>query len=170
MNFEANLDFARELDQQDVLRGFRKKFYIPKPDSKSSIYFCGNSLGLQPKSVAGSITAELQDWQNFGVEGHFKDHNPWYEYHKLLKPGLIEVTGAHFPGEVTPMGSLTSNLHFLLISFYKPNQQRFKIIMEAGAFPSDQYAIETQCRFHGLDPDEAIIEVAPEPVSHTRAT
>lgn len=170
MNYEANLDFARNLDQQDVLGGFRDKFYIPEQEGKPSIYFCGNSLGLQPKTVAGAITAELQDWQNLGVDGHFKDHNPWYEYHKLLKPGLIEVAGANDLSEVTPMGSLTSNLHLLLVSFYKPNKQRFKIIMEAGAFPSDQYAIETQCRFHGFDPEEAIIEIAPEPGSHTIST
>lgn len=163
-SFKASRDFARKMDEQDPLASFRERFFIPKTkEGSKAIYFCGNSLGLQPRATALTIQQELKDWKNLGVEGHFHGSNPWFEYHKFLKPGLVELTGASDPSEVTPMGSLTTNLHLMMVSFYRPTQHRYKIIMESGAFPSDQYAIESQCRFHGLDPAQAIVELTPEP-------
>ncbi len=170
MIFESSIDFARKLDHNDPLIGFREKFYIPQSKGKNQIYFCGNSLGLQPRSVSSAIAQELEDWKQLGVEGHFHGRHPWFEYHKLLKPALRELTGAADQSEVTPMGSLTTNLHLLLVSFYRPTNQRFKILVESGAFPSDQYAIETQCRWHGLDPQQAIVEVSPEAGAYLLST
>ena len=170
MTFEASLEFALKMDQQDPLAGFRRQFHIPQHADKDCIYLCGNSLGLQPKSVVDAIGSELDHWKRLGVEGHFQGKHPWVDYHKYLKPGLVALTGAADATEVTPMGSLTSNLHLLLASFYIPYRSRFKVIMESGAFPSDQYALETQCLLHGLNPNTAIIEVAPEPGAHTLKT
>lgn len=170
MNFESSLEFAKKLDATDPLAGFRNKFSIPKFQGKETIYLCGNSLGLQPKTTSDYIAAELEDWKNLGVEGHFHSKHPWFEYHKFLKGALVALTGANSLQEVTPMGSLTTNLHLLLVSFYKPGKTRFKILMESGAFPSDQYAIETQCLFHGFDPNQAIIEVTPGAGSHILKT
>lgn len=163
MIFAKSIHFAKELDRQDPLREFRDQFLYPEIDSKKIIYFCGNSLGLQPKKTIDYLQIELEDWKNLAVEGHFQGTNPWFEYHKFLKKGLVELTGAIDGQEVTPMGSLTSNLHLMMVSFFRPTNQRYKIIMESGAFPSDQYAVETQCRFHGLDPADAVIELAPKP-------
>jgi len=170
MKFESTENFARELDRQDALSKFRDRFYIPERNGQPLIYFCGNSLGLQPKSVPDALAVELKDWRELGVAGHLNATNPWFSYHKLLKPGLVELVGARDDSEVTAMGSLTNNLHLMMVSFYRPQQKRFKILMEKGAFPSDQYAVETQCRFHGLDPREAIVEVAPGPGSYTLST
>ena len=151
MKFEATINCAEELDRADTLSRFREQFLHPQINGEQAIYFCGNSLGLQPKSVARSIQMELEDWKNLGVEGHFHGQNPWFEYHKFLKDGLVALTGAKNDSEVTPMGSLTTNLHLLMVSFYRPDEHRYKILIEGGAFPSDQYALETQCRFHGHD-------------------
>lgn len=170
MTFQASEKCALDLDRNDPLGHFREQFLFPEKNGKRLLYFCGNSLGLQPNSVSDAIANELEDWHNLGVEGHFHGRNPWVDYHKFLKPALVRLTGAKDEKEVTPMGSLTSNLHLMLISFYQPTRERYKVLMEAGAFPSDQYAIETQCRFHGLDPDEAIIEIAPQPGRHTIGT
>lgn len=163
MTFEASEKFAAALDRSDSLSQFKERFLFPTHQGKEALYFCGNSLGLQPKTVAESIKTELQDWHRLGVEGHFQAHNPWFEYHKFLKPALAELTGARNLTEITPMGSLTANLHLMLVTFYQPDSQRYKIIMESGAFPSDQYAIETQCLYHGIDPEKAVIEVSPKP-------
>lgn len=166
MNFENSLAFAQKLDSSDSLQSFREKYFIPQVNGKEALYFTGNSLGLQPKSVLSALQTELEDWKNLGVEGHFHGKNPWFHYHKFLTNGAASVVGAK-PIEVVVMNQLTSNLHFLFVSFYRPNQQRFKIIMEAGAFPSDMYLVESQVKFHGFNPSEAIVEVKPREGEHT---
>lgn len=160
MNFENTLTFAQQLDQQDPLHSFRDQFLFPQQNNKPFIYLCGNSLGLQPKVAREVLNEQLNNWQNFAVEGWFEGDTPWMFYHKELKKLMAPIVGAK-PAEVCPMNTLTINLHLLMVSFYKPTTKKFKIVMEAGAFPSDQYAIESQVRFHGFNPDEAIIEVAP---------
>jgi kynureninase len=160
MTYENSLAFARTCDQNDALHSFRGKFYIPQVNGKDAIYLCGNSLGLQPKSVRAALEQELLDWQNLGVEGHFHGQNPWVRYHELFPEKEARVVGA-LPHEVVVMNNLTANLHFMLVSFYRPTAQRYRIITEAGAFPSDQYALETQVKFHGFDPADAIIEIKP---------
>jgi kynureninase len=148
INFENTESFAQKMDEQDPLKHFREKFYIPKqPNGEEVLYFTGNSLGLQPKTVREYIEQELKDWQNFGVEGHFHAKNPWMSYHELLTNSLAKIVGAK-PIEVVAMNSLTVNLHLLLVSFYRPTATRYKIVMEAGAFPSDQYAVKSQIEFH----------------------
>lgn len=169
MKFENSLAFARKCDQADPLRSFRKKFLIPVQKGKPVIYFSGNSLGLQPVEVKKYISEELQDWARQGVEGHLKARRPWLHYHKFFTPALAQLLGAR-PAEVVAMGQLTVNLHLLMVSFYGPTATRYKIISEAGAFSSDQYAIESQLRFHGLDPDEAWIEIRPRPGEYTLRT
>ncbi len=169
MNYKASEAFAIEQDQQDPLKDFRKKFFIPQIEGKDCIYFCGNSLGLQPKITRMYIDEELQVWQNLGVDGHFASKNPWVTYQKLLKKPLAALVGAQ-EGEVVAMNNLTSNLHLMLVSFYRPKGGRYKIITEAGAFPSDQYALETQVKFHGYAPDDAIIELVPRPGEVTLRT
>ena len=152
---------ARTLDAHDALAHFRDEFHVPKHrDGSDSIYLCGNSLGLQPKGVRAAIEHELADWERLGVEGHFHGKNPWYSYHEPLLAPAAQVVGAK-PSEVALMNSLTTNLHLLMVSFYRPNAERFKIVIEASAFPSDRYAVASQAQFHGYDPDEAIVELKP---------
>lgn len=160
ISFEASLSCAQNLDQTDVLFSFRERFFIPSHNGQDCIYLCGNSLGLQPKSVRYLMNRELEDWAQYGVEGHFSARNPWFSYHKLFAERLSEIVGAK-KEEVVAMNTLTVNLHLLMVSFYRPEGKRFKIIMEAGAFPSDQYAVETQVRMHGYNPEDAIIEITP---------
>lgn len=160
MILKNTLEFAQEQDQQDPLAQYRDKFYHPVINDKQVLYFTGNSLGLQPKSVKAYVEKELDDWAKWGVEGHFHATNPWVSYHELLTPASAHIVGAN-ESEVVCMGSLTNNLHLLFVSFYKPTEQRFKIISEAKMFPSDRYLLETQARHHGFSPDEAIIEIAP---------
>lgn len=162
MTYENSLAFAHACDQNDSLRKFRDQFFIPQVNGKDSIYLCGNSLGLQPKAVRAALDQELLDWQNLGVEGHFHGKNPWFKYHELFPEKEARIVGA-LPGEVVVMNNLTTNLHLMLVSFYRPTPQRYRIITEAGAFPSDQYALETQVKFHGFEPDDAIIELKPRP-------
>ncbi len=169
MNFENNLAFAQALDQQDPLREMRHEYLFPQQNGKPFIYLCGNSLGLQPKVVKQVLEQQLNNWQNLAVEGWFEGDSPWMFYHKELKKLMAPIVGAQ-PAEVCPMNTLTVNLHLLMVSFYQPKGKRFKIIMEGGAFPSDQYAIESQVRFHGFDPQEAIIEVNPKPGEYTLST
>jgi kynureninase len=169
MQFENSLAFARDMDRRDALRPFRSRFLFPKHNDKPVLYFCGNSLGLQPKSIRRALLSELDQWQQYGVEGHFRGKMPWMHYHKFLTDAAAGVVGA-LPHEVVVMNTLTANLHLMMVSFYRPNAQRYKIIMEAGAFPSDQYAMETQVRFHGLDPEKAIVELSPRPGEHTLRT
>src|SRR5678815_2106016 len=148
MTFESTLQFAKELDNNDKLKNFREKFYFPQHNGSDAIYFCGNSLGLQPKNVEDAIHVELQTWRELAVEGYFKGTNPWLFYHKYLRGPLARIVGAKVE-EVTVMNALTVNLHFMMLSFYQPTKQRYKIMMEAGAFPSDQYAVETQVKHYG---------------------
>ncbi|ARS37171.1 kynureninase [Pontibacter actiniarum] len=160
MNYQNTLAFAQEQDKQDPLHHFKNQFYFPQVNGQDAIYFCGNSLGLQPKSAQRFIDHEMYKWANLAVEGHFKGEEPWFNYHELLAGGAARVVGAK-ESEVVIMNQLTVNLHLMLVSFYRPEGKRFKIITEGGAFPSDQYALETQAKFHGYNPDEAIIELFP---------
>jgi kynureninase len=160
--FELSRRFAEEQDQSDPLKTYREQFYFPQRNGKDAIYFCGNSLGLQPKNVRPAIEQELNDWQHHAVEGYWNAENPWLFYQQYCSKPLTNIVGAS-QEELTVMNTLTVNLHLLLMSFYKPTPQRFKVLMEAGAFPSDQYAVETQVRLHGFNPEEAIVEVAPRP-------
>ena len=165
MTFENNLAFAKQLDNADVLKEFRNKFYIPIINGKESIYFTGNSLGLQPRTTQDYVVDELEDWASFGVEGHFHARQPWFSYHEIFPALLTKIVGA-MPDEIVVMNQLTVNLHLLLASFYSPTKERYKIICEAKAFPSDQYALESQVKFHGLDPATTIIEVSPRDGEH----
>lgn len=164
--FEASAEYARNLDQTDTLYSFRERFLFPKHEGRDVRYFCGNSLGLQPKSAGYLMQKELDDWAAFGVEGHTQARNPWLFYHHLFSESLARIVGAD-KSEVVAANTLTVNLHLLMLSFYRPTKERYKIIMEAGAFPSDQYAMETQARLWGFNPEEAIIEVAPREGEHT---
>lgn len=166
MNFETSEEFALQMDAKDDLAKYRDRFYIPQTkDNRDQLYFTGNSLGLQPKSVADHIEVELRDWRNLGVEGHFHGENPWFYYHKFFNEKAAKLVGAN-PSEVVIMNNLTVNLHLLLVSFYRPTASRHKIIMEAGAFPSDMYVIESQVKHHGFDPATSIIEVTPRDGEH----
>lgn len=168
-NFQNTLLFARQMDEKDPLKSYRELFYIPKIAGKETIYFCGNSLGLQPKSVRKYVEQELKDWETLGVEGHFHGKNAWYYYHNFLTKASANVVGAK-PKEVVVMNALTVNLHLMLLSFYRPTPQRYKIIIEHPAFPSDQYAVASQAQLHGFDPEKAIIEVKARPDEHTLRT
>jgi len=159
-SFENTLAFARSLDGADPLKSFRERFYFPVMDEKPVVYFTGNSLGLQPKNTQELVLDELEDWATFGVEGHFHARNPWLPYHEWFAGPLSRLVGAK-ETEVVAMNQLTVNLHLLLVSFYRPTKKKFKIICEAKAFPSDQYALESQVRFHGYKYEDAVIEVAP---------
>ncbi len=159
--YEASLEYAHSQDQVDTLCPFRERFLFPRHNGENVRYFCGNSLGLQPKSVSYLMEKELQDWAKYGVEGHFKAGYPWFSYHHFYADRLGKIVGAG-KTEVVAMNTLTVNLHLLMVSFYRPEGKRYKILMEAGAFPSDQYAVETQVRMHGYDPEDAIIEVTPK--------
>lgn len=169
MNFENTLKFAKESDANDPLKNYRERFFIPRHNDKDCIYLTGNSLGLQPKTVREYIGCELDDWARLGVEGHFHAKNPWMPYHEIFPAQLSKIVGC-LPGEVVVMNQLTVNLHLLMVSFYRPTRQRYKIICEAKAFPSDQYAFESQAKYHGFDPTDAVIEVFPREGEHTLRT
>jgi len=169
MNFENSLNFARKLDKADPLKSFRKKFHLPRIGGKHTFYFTGNSLGLQPKSAKSFLNQELSDWAVLGVEGHFHAKHPWLYYHKFSKKALAGLVGAK-PIEVVAMNQLTVNLHLMMTSFYRPTSSRYKIITEAGAFPSDQYAFESQLKLHNINPQEGLIELKPRPGEHTLRT
>jgi len=162
--YKNELSFAKEKDNQDPLKLYREKFYLPT-FTENVVYFTGNSLGLQPKSVQSYIQEELNAWAKYGVEGHFLAEKPWFEYHEFLTEKAANVVGA-LPKEVVVTHSLTTNLHLLMVSFYKPEGKRTKILCEAKAFPSDQYALESQVKFHGLDPKTDIVEIAPREGEH----
>jgi kynureninase len=151
-------ELAAELDAGDPLRAFRGEFHIPVHGPGEQRYFCGNSLGLQPKAVRGALLDELDDWARLGVEGHFHGKHPWMPYHSFVRESLAELVGAQ-PSEVVAMNSLSVNLHLMMVSFYRPTRERHAILVEAGAFPSDRYAVESQVRFHGFDPDTSLIEL-----------
>lgn len=169
MQFENTLSFAQQLDANDKLAHFKNQFHLLTNNDKHVVYLCGNSLGLQPKSVREAIDQELNDWAKYGVEGHFDAKNPWFGYHHFLTENAANVVGAK-PSEVVIMNNLTVNLHLMMVSFYQPTATRYKIIMEAAAFPSDLYAMETQVKHHHLNPDEAIIELKPREGEHTLRT
>lgn len=159
--YDNSREFAEKMDSADPLKGFREKFHIPKTnDGKDVIYFAGNSLGLQPKTVRSYVEQELADWESMGVEGHMHAKHPWLPYHEFLTENTAKLVGA-LPEEVVNMNSLTVNLHLMLVSFYRPEKKRFKIMIEANAFPSDHYAVQSHLRYHGFDPAEGLLEMKP---------
>ncbi len=152
---------ATERDQQDPLRAYRNQFHLPmQKNGEPYVYLCGNSLGLQPKTTAAFIDQELKDWATYGVEGHFHAKNPWMPYHEFLTPAMAKVVGG-LPHEVVTMNTLSVNLHLMMVSFYRPTKQRFKILIESDAFPSDRYAVESQIKFHGYTVNDALLELTP---------
>ncbi|MCB9639663.1 MAG: kynureninase [Myxococcales bacterium] len=162
MEYRVGEDFAHELDKSDPLRGLRTKFHFPctTEGKEELLYFCGNSLGLQPVGVKSSIEQELEKWRTQAVEGHFMPPDPWFEYHTYLRDGMAAIVGA-LPHEVVVMNSLTVNLHLLMVSFYRPTSTRYKIVIEDGAFPSDRYAVGSQARLHGFEPSDAVLRWCP---------
>lgn len=163
MLYENSLTFAQKLDQEDPLRHFRDHFYIPQRNGKPLTYLCGNSLGLQPKTVRTALEQELNTWQSLGVKGWFdvpeSAEQPWLGYHNTCKEALSQLVGGE-PSEVCPMNALTINLHLLLASFYRPTNKKCRILTIKGDFPSDQYALETHIEHHGLNPADTLIEIA----------
>lgn len=165
-----SIDYARQLDQQDPLNRMREQFHIPKQDNgDDEIYLCGNSLGLQPKRTQEYLNYELSQWQKLGVKGHFSGDFPWMPYHEFLTEESAKLVGAK-NSEVVCMNSLTANLHFMMVSFYRPNKTRNKILIEDHAFPSDHYAVESQVRFHGFDPDQTMLLAKPREGEETLRT
>lgn len=157
LNYNQGLQFALEQDKRDELATYRNQFHIPKnQDGNDLIYMTGNSLGLQPKNTKAYVNQELDDWAKLGVEGHTQAKNPWLHYHEFLTNNMAKIVGAK-PEEVIVMNTLTVNLHLMMVSFYKPTKQRYKILIEADAFPSDKFAVESQLRHHGIDDKEALI-------------
>ncbi|MGW9685554.1 kynureninase [Flagellimonas sp. 2504JD1-5] len=165
MTFQNSLEFAQQLDADDPLSKYRDEFHYPLVAGKEVIYFTGNSLGLQPKRTQKFVDDVMKDWRELAVEGHFYAKKPWWDYHERLAKGLSKVVGAK-PMEISVMNTLTVNLHLLMVSFYRPTQKRFKILCEEKAFPSDQYMLQSQVRFHGYDPEEAIVEVRKRKGEH----
>ncbi|MCF6349028.1 MAG: kynureninase [Flavobacteriaceae bacterium] len=156
-NYKTSLEFAKKQDQLDELSNYREQFHIPKDKNGNDwLYFTGNSLGLQPKTTQAYLQQELDDWANFGVEGHFEAKNPWMPYHEFLTESMAKIVGAK-PIEVVIMNTLTTNLHLLMISFYRPTKTKYKIVIESDAFPSDRYAVESQLNFHGFDSEDDLI-------------
>lgn len=161
MNYRSDMAFAVEADRGDGLAPFRERFHLPlRANREPQIYLCGNSLGLQPRNAREAIEQELRDWEMLGVKGHFSARNPWMPYHEHLTDMTARLVGAK-PVEVVHMNTLTTNLHLMMVSFYRPTARRFKLLIEKPAFPSDRYAAESQVRFHGFDPAEALIEIGP---------
>jgi len=157
-SFEATSAWADAQDAADPLRRFRDEFLLPPHGDRDSVYLCGNSLGAQPRAVRAAVDAELDRWARLGVEGHFKGSPPWMGYHEAVRDDLAAIVGA-LPAEVVAMNTLGVNLHLLMVSFYRPTAERHAILIEAGAFPTDRYAVESQVRFHGFDPADALIEI-----------
>jgi len=159
--YQTDAAFPSRMDAADPLASFRARFLLPKTASgEDSIYLCGHSLGLQPKNAKDYIDQELRDWADLGVEGHFHARNPWMPYHRLLTEQTATLVGAE-PQEAVVMNSLTVNLHLMMVSFYRPTSQRHKIVVERGAFPSDQYAVQSQIKVNGYDPASSLIELKP---------
>ena len=165
MQFENSRTFAQQLDAKDPLAQYRDEFIFPQINNKDAIYFTGNSLGLQPKSAQNYVNEIMSDWGNLAVEGHFQAEKPWWDYHERFAEQLSKVVGAK-PKEVTVMNTLTVNLHLMMVSFYRPTKKRYKIICEEKAFPSDQYMISSQVRFHGFNPEDAIVELKKRDGEH----
>jgi len=155
--FQNNIAYARKQDAEDPLASFRNKFHIPKTkNGETSIYLCGNSLGLQPKITSEYIKETLTDWANLGVEGHVEGKHPWLPYHEFLTENMAKIVGAK-PSEVVVMNTLTTNLHLMMVSFFQPTKTKYKILVESDAFPSDKYAVESQLKFHGIEPKDGLI-------------
>ncbi len=155
--FQKNIEYAKQQDAEDALASFRNKFHIPKnAKGEKLIYLCGNSLGLQPKITSEYIKEELTDWANLGVEGHVEGKHPWLPYHEFLTENMAKIVGAK-PSEVVVMNTLTTNLHLMMVSFFQPTKTKYKIVVESDAFPSDKYAVESQLKFHGIDPKDGLI-------------
>lgn len=169
MKFKNSADFARQADAEDSLNKYRDRFYFPQHDGKNVLYFTGNSLGLQPKSAREAIQTELDDWAKYGVEGHFEARNPWYAYHEMFAEPTARLVGAK-PNEVVVMNGLTTNLHLMMVSFYRPEGKRTKILCEAKAFPSDRYALDSQLIHHGLNPEDHLIALEPREGEYTLRT
>jgi kynureninase len=157
---ENNLGYARKMDEQDPLRELRDAFHQSGSKENPLIYFCGNSLGLEPKSAKAAMERELEDWKRFAIDGFQQAKFPWLDYHDQFVGPLGQIAGA-LPSEIAVMNGLTVNLHLMLSSLYRPDKKRFRIIMEEGAFPSDRYAVVTQLQFHGIDPKEGLVEIGP---------
>jgi kynureninase len=167
MTHQADLEYAQQLDLADPLAEFRDQFLIPRqPNGEPTIYLCGNSLGLQAKGVRRDLAQECDDWARLGVEGHFEARDPWYAYHESFSHLLADIVGGE-PEEIVVMNSLTTNLHLMMISFYQPTAERYKILMEDAAFPSDHYAVDSQAKLHGFDPREAVIKLEARPGEET---
>ncbi len=161
MNFQAEESFARALDAADPLRHYREQFHLPRrSDGRPVLYFCGHSLGLQPKTARHFVEQELEAWARLGVEAHFHGKSPWYSYHENFRDAGARLVGAH-PGEVVFMNSLTVNLHLLMMTFYRPTAARYRILMDAPVFPSDLYAMQSQLRHHGYEPGEGLLLIDP---------
>ncbi|CAM1362575.1 Kynureninase [Tenacibaculum soleae] len=159
--YKATLDYAQQQDKEDKLAHLRNQFHIPKDkEGNEWLYFTGNSLGLQPKNTQKHIQQELDDWANYGVEGHFEGNTPWLPYHEFLTESMAKIVGAK-PLEVVVMNTLTTNLHLLMVSFYQPTKKKYKIVIESDAFPSDRYAVQSQLKFHGFDVADGLIEWKP---------
>ena len=170
MNYQNTRSFAQVSDQEDPLNKWREEFLFPQHNGENVLYFTGNSLGLQPKRARSFVEEEMKKWEEYAVEGHFvPKKRPWLKYHEASKTSLSNILGA-LPIEVVAMNNLTVNLHLMMVSFFRPTQKKFKIICEAGAFPSDQYMFESQLHFHGLDPEKALVEVSPRPGENTLRT
>ena len=165
MQFQNTLEFAKKLDAEDPLKEYRDAFHFPKVNGKQVIYFTGNSLGLQPKRTQEFVDEVMTDWAQLAVEGHFYAKKPWWDYHERMAKPLAKVVGAKTE-EVSVMNTLTVNLHFLMVSFYRPTSKRYKIICEEKAFPSDQYMFQSQVKFHGLNSDDAIVEIKKREGEH----
>jgi kynureninase len=167
--FNNTLQFAREMDRNDPLKSFSTRFIFPRVNGKKGLYLVGNSLGLQPKDTRNYILEELDDWAKLGADGHLHARRPWLFYHRFAKKVLAKLAGAE-AHEVVAMNQLTVNLHLLMVSFFRPTKNRYKILTEAGAFSSDQYAFESQLKFHKLDPANSLIELKPREGEHTLRT
>ena len=169
MQFQNSKEFAKKLDQQDPISSYRDQFIFPKVNDNQVIYLVGNSLGLQPKNTKQYVDEVMKDWAELGVEGHFNADKPWWDYHERLAKPLSTIVGAK-PSEITVMNTLTVNLHLLMVSFYRPEEKRYKIICEEKAFPSDQYMLQSQVRFHGYDPEDAIVTIKKRKGEHNFRT
>ncbi len=168
--YEASATFAAAMDSRDPLAKYRSHFHFPKTKNGSDcVYLCGHSLGLQPKTAREYVEQELKDWESLAVEAHFRGRHPWMAYHRLLSEQLARLVGSK-PVEVVAMNTLTVNLHLMMVSFYRPTAQRHKIVIEGSAFPSDQYAIKSQIRYHGFDPGTSLIELEPRTGEHLLRT
>jgi kynureninase len=154
-------DYSRGLDAADPLAAYRDAFLLPRqPDGRPAVYFCGHSLGLQPRALRPLLEQELDDWARLGVEAHFHGTTPWYSYHEVFRDTGARLVGAR-PGEVVMMNSLTVNLHLMLVTFYRPRPDRFKVLVDEPVFPSDLYAVTSQLQLHGLHPADALLTLRP---------